>query len=215
MTDSGYFTGKAKGEGKRARTRAAIMDAALEVFARDGYQSAAISTIARQASLANGTFYLYFKTKEELTLELGVAMASDINDKVSQAVGDIQEADIRVSKATQHYIHIVCQDMSWGLAFFKMYWFLPDIRHKVASNLRADVEYGITQGAFKVEIDDLLIDSIQAITRAAIFANLSNEVDAGETYASRAAKAARMQLRLLGVDPARALELTPNAIYSV
>lgn len=212
--NSGYFSDKQHGKAKRAKTRAAIMDAALEIFAREGYQTAAISTIAREAGLANGTFYLYFKTKEDLILELGVTMASDINDKVSQAVGDIQEADLRVAKATQHYIRIVCEDMSWGLAFFKMYWFLPDVQQKVASNLRADVEYGISQGVFKVEIDDLLIDSIQAITRTAIFANLSNGSGDNETYALRAAKAARMQLRLLGVAPSRAVELTPKVSYS-
>lgn len=213
ISTSEYFTRRSESEGKRARTRAAIMDAALKVFARDGYQAAAIRTIAHEAGLANGTFYLYFKTKEDLILELGVAMANDINLKVKQAVGDISQADKRVCQATQHYIRIVCEDMSWGLAFFKMYWFLPDIRQKVASNLRTDVEYGIAQGVFKVDIDELLIDSLQAITRSAIFANLSDNNTNETAYASRAAKASRMQIRLLGVPPARAKALTPQAKY--
>ena len=46
--------------------RAAILRAATEVFARKGYFNAKIADIARAASIADGTVYLYFKSKEEI-----------------------------------------------------------------------------------------------------------------------------------------------------
>ncbi len=56
--------------GKRAITkqanRRAILDAARLVFARLGYDACSIRDIIRETDLAAGTFYNYFKSKEEV-----------------------------------------------------------------------------------------------------------------------------------------------------
>ena len=49
-------------EGKRER----ITNAAIRVFAEKGFYQAKISEIARHASVADGTIYLYFGNKDEL-----------------------------------------------------------------------------------------------------------------------------------------------------
>lgn len=46
--------------------REAILRAATEVFARSGYFNAKVADIARQAGVADGTVYLYFKSKDEI-----------------------------------------------------------------------------------------------------------------------------------------------------
>ncbi|MFP4475096.1 MAG: TetR/AcrR family transcriptional regulator [Desulfatibacillaceae bacterium] len=43
-----------------------ILDAAVRVFAERGYHQTTISQIARQAGVADGTIYLYFKNKEDI-----------------------------------------------------------------------------------------------------------------------------------------------------
>ena len=47
-----------------------IIDAAIRVFARTGYYNSRVSDIAREAGIASGTIYLYFKTKEEILVSL-------------------------------------------------------------------------------------------------------------------------------------------------
>src|SRR5437868_9312105 len=47
-----------------------IIEAAIRVFARNGYYSSRVSDIAREAGIASGTIYLYFKTKEEILVTL-------------------------------------------------------------------------------------------------------------------------------------------------
>lgn len=47
-----------------------IIDAAIRVFARTGYYNSRVSDIAREAGIASGTIYLYFKTKEEILVTL-------------------------------------------------------------------------------------------------------------------------------------------------
>jgi TetR/AcrR family fatty acid metabolism transcriptional regulator len=48
----------------------AILDAAVRVFARNGYYNSRVSDIAREAGIASGTIYLYFKTKDEILVTL-------------------------------------------------------------------------------------------------------------------------------------------------
>jgi TetR/AcrR family fatty acid metabolism transcriptional regulator len=46
--------------------REAILRAATRVFARNGYFNSKVADIAREADVADGTVYLYFKSKEEI-----------------------------------------------------------------------------------------------------------------------------------------------------
>ena len=47
-----------------------IIAAAIRVFARSGYYNSRVSDIAREAGIASGTIYLYFKTKDEILVTL-------------------------------------------------------------------------------------------------------------------------------------------------
>ncbi|MDA0959191.1 MAG: TetR/AcrR family transcriptional regulator [Proteobacteria bacterium] len=49
------------GKKKRERTRGALLDSAISVFASKGYEATRISDITAHADLANGTFYNYSK----------------------------------------------------------------------------------------------------------------------------------------------------------
>src|SRR5712675_1273665 len=74
---------------KSENKRNAILDAATRVFAERGLTAAPTSEISRQAGVAEGTLFTYFKTKDELInalyreikLELADAMMSDFPRK--------------------------------------------------------------------------------------------------------------------------------------
>jgi AcrR family transcriptional regulator len=51
-------------ERTKAQNRAAIIDAAREVFAELGYDAAGVRDVIRRTELASGTFYNYFEDKE-------------------------------------------------------------------------------------------------------------------------------------------------------
>ena len=46
--------------------RTAILRAAIQVFARNGYFNSKVADIAGEAGVADGTVYLYFKSKEDI-----------------------------------------------------------------------------------------------------------------------------------------------------
>ena len=52
------------------KTKAKILDAAMQVFSTQGYEGASIRAIAKAAGISIGGVYLYFRNKEELYLNL-------------------------------------------------------------------------------------------------------------------------------------------------
>ncbi len=63
-------------EQERHERKQSILEAALQVFAREGLRPATIEAIAGEAQLGKGTIYYYFSSKEALLEEL-VANLSD------------------------------------------------------------------------------------------------------------------------------------------
>lgn len=53
-------------ERKKARTRAAIRDAAIELFAQRGFEAVRVAEVAERADVSEATVYNYFPTKEDL-----------------------------------------------------------------------------------------------------------------------------------------------------
>src|SRR5690625_1593988 len=47
-----------------------IIEAALQVIAENGYHASQVSKIAKQADVADGTIYLYFKNKEDILISV-------------------------------------------------------------------------------------------------------------------------------------------------
>ena len=63
---AGEAGGPAPKGGREEDRRRTILRAAIEVFARKGYHGCRIADVAREAGVAYGLVYHYFKNKEEL-----------------------------------------------------------------------------------------------------------------------------------------------------
>jgi len=195
----GLFSGEARNLGKSARTRARLMDAAVGVFARVGYEAASVNEIAQAADVANGTFYLHFKGKDDIAAAVAFRMAADVARQLDEAMTGIDDAVERTSFATRQFIDLASSEPEWGWALFHAVWYMPELRRQVVTYLRADLERGVEQGSFKVEIDDFLVDTFASMVASALFGRLR-----GETGPEAGPKVAELQLRMLGVAPARA-----------
>lgn len=51
---------------KKEEKKQQILEAAIRTFARKGYFNSRVSEIAQEAGVADGTIYIYFKSKEEI-----------------------------------------------------------------------------------------------------------------------------------------------------
>lgn len=84
---------------KRARNtiqkeerRGVILDAGWKLFIEEKFSDISMSWIAREASLAKGTLYLYFETKEELFLALLTERMGSYFQELNQALADFNGA---------------------------------------------------------------------------------------------------------------------------
>lgn len=61
------------------KKRQAILDAALRVFAEHGITNAPTSAISKEAGVAEGSLFTYFKTKDELMNELYLDLRQELS----------------------------------------------------------------------------------------------------------------------------------------
>ena len=81
--------------------RAMILRAATRVFARNGYFNSKVADIARAAEVADGTVYLYFKSKEEILhsiFDQNMAQAIAAGRKLIENLDDPRQKLRRIAK---------------------------------------------------------------------------------------------------------------------
>ncbi|MFM9107741.1 MAG: TetR/AcrR family transcriptional regulator [Chloroflexota bacterium] len=71
---------------KSETRRQQVLDAALEVFARDGYGNAAVDDIARASATSKGGVYFHFPSKQALFLALMDEAGGLLLDRVERAM---------------------------------------------------------------------------------------------------------------------------------
>lgn len=73
-----------------------LLAAAREVLAQNGYERTTVSSIATRANVAQGTFYLYFPSKEALPGALARQFSEELAAGAREALEGITELDAAV-----------------------------------------------------------------------------------------------------------------------
>ena len=64
-----------------------ILEAAVKVFARQGFRQSTVAQIAKEAGVADGTIYLYFKNKDDILVHFFSSKAKQVFDRFREEVG--------------------------------------------------------------------------------------------------------------------------------
>jgi len=185
-------------DNKRNRTRIRLTEAALKVMSERGITAASVGEIAAAADMANGTFYLHFRNKNEIVAAVcgGVTLAMHTEmDGRRLAITDGAE---RVAFGTQQFVEIAADEPVWGRLLLSAFTEFDEIKEDLSRYMRLDVRLGIEQGRFSEPCDEFVIDCLLALLRTAIAARLAG---AGREVGARAAE---YQLRTLGMTPGEA-----------
>lgn len=68
-----------------------ILESAMRVFADLGFHQSTISKIARAAGVADGTIYLYFKSKDDILVQVFAYKTQQVFDRFKDAVASVDE----------------------------------------------------------------------------------------------------------------------------
>lgn len=99
-----------KSEDKHQR----IIKAALKVFAKKGFYNSRVSEIAKEAEVADGTIYLYFKNKDDILISVFetemMKMISNMKKELSKCHDPVEK--IRIF-AFQH-LNMITENQEWA-----------------------------------------------------------------------------------------------------
>jgi TetR/AcrR family transcriptional regulator, fatty acid metabolism regulator protein len=84
-----------------------ILDAAEEVFARRGFYNARVAEIAREAGVADGTIYLYFKSKDDLLISLFESRMERVLGELEAALPEVGGAGEKLRAFIAAYMRLI------------------------------------------------------------------------------------------------------------
>ena len=161
-----------KARGKREETKAsnrqAIIDAARNVFADLGYGATTVRDIIRATELASGTFYNYFKSKEEVFQALQDETALRVRPRLRAERIRARNFEEFIIGTFRSYFDFVKNDQTTFIAV-RRHREIPRVRIDTPEviagfdELRADIAIAIDNGVLPAADPDLLMASMVGV----------------------------------------------------
>ena len=87
-----------------------IIDAAVIAIAENGYHQAQVSKIAKQAGVADGTIYLYFKNKEDILISLFEEKMGNFIEEIDQLIAGKEKATEKLLMMIEAHFELLSAD---------------------------------------------------------------------------------------------------------
>ncbi len=94
-----------------------ILQAAVKVFARNGYFGARVTDIAKQAKVADGTIYLYFRSKEDILISLFDEVMAEHIEKGRQELRPVRGVPARLQVIAEHHLRLLGGNRDLAVVF--------------------------------------------------------------------------------------------------
>ncbi len=146
---------------KKAIRRESIIQAAIEIFSKKGFQAATISEIAQRAGVAEGSIYQYFKNKEDLFFSIPVEKTKEFRTQLELHLAGILGTFNKIRKFVWYFLYffnvnaeygrMLMLDMRVSKSFVRTdtYNFLK----KSVSHILEIIEEGQREGVIRKDID--------------------------------------------------------------
>ena len=183
-----------------------LMDVAEKLFAEKGYDHTSPSDIVRRAGVVRGTFYHYFRSRDDLIR----AIISRYFERNLKYIGDVTadpmlDAADKVRRIVDAFLNISVKKAQLGMLTseepqvsahkdYEAY-----VREHILPLLQQVVRQGVDEGVFKVMYPDETAGHLIAISRH-LQDELKNETDHGARARKIEATLVAMEM-LLGVRP--------------
>jgi TetR/AcrR family fatty acid metabolism transcriptional regulator len=172
--------------------RAQILDAAVRVFARQGYDAARVSDVAKEAGVAYGLVYHYFGSKDAVLeavfreawgrLLLAVDAAEEIGETAPEQLSLVVKIVLRAWRDDPDLVRLLVREITRSS---HMEDELDDIGKAFAS-LERIVQRGQQEGTFRPELDArlaawMLYGALEEVLTGWVLGQLPDDADAVAT----------------------------------
>jgi len=104
---------------RREQTRGRLVESALSVFARHGYERATVDEIVRDAGYSKGAFYMHFESKEDLFWSMLEQRIEAQQEALRQAIDASQTVAANERRILEAIFALNRQDVSWPALFLE------------------------------------------------------------------------------------------------
>lgn len=138
-----------------------IIDAAVVVIAENGYHQAQVSKIAKQAGVADGTIYLYFKNKESILISLFEEKMGNFTEKIREKIEGNPDAISKLLTLVKTHFHEMSKDLYLAIVMqLEVRQTNIDLRLKINEVLKEYLHIidsilieGVNEGLFDQQLD--------------------------------------------------------------
>jgi AcrR family transcriptional regulator len=193
----------------RTRTRGLLIDAALELFGDRCMRVPAIHEIAARAGVATGTFYNYFRTREELLEAAIVEGAERLQNDIVSSYAAVADPAERVAIGTRRFILQAKSEPMWAGGLLRVWGSTPDVLSPMLAPVLASLRAGRRRRRFTYRNEDAAADLAVGTVAAATVRVVAQRADE-----ESATLIAALILRGLGVRAAEADEIASRPLPS-
>src|SRR5436305_2195531 len=95
----------------------AILRAAIKVFARSGFFNAKVADVAREAGVADGTVYLYFKNKDDILVSIFNHISEQALQYARSILAEIDEPAEKLRQIVRGHLEMYARDRNLAVVF--------------------------------------------------------------------------------------------------
>lgn len=168
--------GKPDQDGNAVRDR--LLGAALELFARKGFESASVRELAEAAEVTRPTLYYHFGSKEGLYLEMVERLCATVEDSILRSMVPQGTARARLRSFVLNILDSIIEDASKQRFFFTIVLdprrntlssFHERMRNFIAAILGLLLEEGVEKREFKTDDVKCITNMILALVDSFIY----------------------------------------------
>jgi len=157
---------KAEIRDQRSREKyGVILRAAIRVFARSGFFGSKVNDVAREAGVADGTVYLYFKNKDDILVSIFDETMGEGIAEGRAAIEGIEDPRERLRRLAEVHLDRMGRDRDLAVVFQvelrQSLKFMTELSHEEVADylnvIRRVVEEGQASGEFQVTLHPQLV----------------------------------------------------------
>jgi TetR/AcrR family fatty acid metabolism transcriptional regulator len=102
---------------KKNNRKEEIINAAIKIFASKGFYNSKVADVAREAGIADGTIYLYFKNKDDLLISLFETKMEEILNRFNSKLANNYPASQKLTQFIQLHFELIEEDQNLADVF--------------------------------------------------------------------------------------------------
>ncbi|HBN8626755.1 hypothetical protein IPC1147_29185 [Pseudomonas aeruginosa] len=180
---------------KRDRTRSKLLIAAQQLALESGAAALTVLNLTERAEVALGTFYNYYRTREDVLDDLRELLIAASRNDVTQVIEGLSSPVAIVAASVRQTLHLALPGTDMGRLLFDsdlpMHEFIVGLRQF----FKRDLEAGMRSGEFRISNEVAVISMVSGISFGTM-----QDIYRGALSVEMIDDITEMTLRLLGAE---------------